>query len=290
MTVDLAVASPQMSALPRPRPVPGYAALVQPRPLQVRVFGELHVCFDQRAIDSKAWRGQNTRRLLARLLLARGRLVLRDQLLDDLWPGAPPESAENNLRVTLSRLHKALEPAGSAGRFIVQDGDGLRCQMHLIDLDLQRFDDALLAGQQAQRLRDQTGRVAALEQILDHYGGPLLPECHYDDWSTLERERCLQSFCMAALEIARMEQHTCPDRAAALAWRVLAADATHEAAYQLLMRLKWAAGDRSTALRLYKQCRHALKAELNVEPLAETEALARQIGCTVHSTVLETFR
>jgi predicted ATPase len=59
--------------------------------------------------------------------------------------------------------------------------------------------------------------------------------------------------------------------------RWLAMDRLNEAAYRRLMRLRFAAGDRTAALPAYEACRSILDTELAAQPAAETEALAQHI-------------
>lgn len=170
-------------------------------------------------------------------------------------------------------MRSALAPA----RYIRQDSDGLRCEMELISFDLLALDQALVKAEAAQRVGDHIARLAAFERVLELYSGRLLPDCQYEDWSTLERERCIQWFCTAGIAVAHSETSICPDRATAIAWRVLEADPTNEPVYQLLMRIKWLAGERTAALRLFQHCRAVLLVHLDVEPCAETIALVQQI-------------
>ncbi len=280
MTLDLAFVPADRRSSAARRSVTAHGGVFTYPLLRVQSFGQFRVRVGEEEIEAKAWRGQNTRRLLARLLLARGRSVPREQLLGELWPDAAGDAAENSLRVTLSRLHKALEGMHSVyapPRYIRQDSDGLRCEMELISFDLLALDQALAQAQAAQREGDRTARLAAFERVLELYSGPLLPDCQYEDWSTLERERCIQWFCTAGITVAHSETLICPDRATAIAWRVLEADPTNEPVYQLLMRIKWLAGERTAALRLFQHCRDVLQAQLDVEPCAETMALVQQI-------------
>lgn len=46
-----------------------------------------------------------------------------------------------------------------------------------------------------------------------------------------------------------------------------------ETAYQLLMRMHAAAGDRAEALRVFARCRELLRDELGVSPSPQTEAV-----------------
>jgi DNA-binding NarL/FixJ family response regulator/DNA-binding SARP family transcriptional activator len=54
--------------------------------------------------------GQRQRAVLARLLVAGGRAVPVNTLIDELWPGSPPAQALSTIQGYVSRLRRALEP------------------------------------------------------------------------------------------------------------------------------------------------------------------------------------
>ncbi len=58
---------------------------------------------------------------------------------------------------------------------------------------------------------------------------------------------------------------------------VLARDRYQERAYHRLMRAYAATGDRTAAIKAYRQCVDLLREDLGLDPLPETEELYRQI-------------
>ena len=79
-------------------------------PLGVRVLGPLEVVCDGQPVVVP---GAKERALLVRLALQAGRVVSTDRLIETLWDGDPPASAEASLRVLVSRLRRALAAAGA---------------------------------------------------------------------------------------------------------------------------------------------------------------------------------
>src|SRR5215471_11734647 len=53
--------------------------------------------------------GAKQRALLAILLIHANEPVLRDRLIEELWPGAPPGSAQHSLDHQVSRLRRTLD-------------------------------------------------------------------------------------------------------------------------------------------------------------------------------------
>jgi DNA-binding SARP family transcriptional activator len=77
---------------------------------EVRVLGPLEVIHDGQAV---AIQGAKERALVVSLALKCGRTVSRDRLVEVLWDGNPPASAEASLRVLVSRVRHALARAGA---------------------------------------------------------------------------------------------------------------------------------------------------------------------------------
>ena len=101
-------------------------------------------------------RGPKRRAVLALLALAGGRAVTADQLVDALWPSAPPESGRAALHSHVSRLRGHLGPG--AARLVTVDG-GYRLVLGADGLDVARA-RALLTDARATAKRDPGGGVA----------------------------------------------------------------------------------------------------------------------------------
>jgi DNA-binding SARP family transcriptional activator len=73
-------------------------------------FGVLGPLLAEDAHGPVDLKGPRHRAVLARLLIAKGRVVPVDRLADDLWE-APPEGAVGAIQTFVSTLRRALEPA-----------------------------------------------------------------------------------------------------------------------------------------------------------------------------------
>lgn len=250
--------------------------------LHIRTLGGFSVLRGDIEIRDRDWRSVKARQLLQLLLVERGRMLPRDRIMDMLWPGLEAEAAANNLRVTLSRLTKAIEPnrpEGAPTYYIFQQGDTYGFN---IESD-HAYDSAEFSAavERARNARNSGRHDAARElyrRAVELYGGTFLPDCLYDDWSVVERERLALLFTEASLNLGDMLlADGQPHEAIGLAWRVLEYDQAQEEAYQLLMRAYGELGERSTALRLYLRCTQVLETELGVEPLPETVAIYERL-------------
>lgn len=246
--------------------------------LRVYALGRCAAYVQDRPVGGPDWNRAKVRLLLIGLLLRRGRPTGREELLRWLWPGGDPAAHRTSLRVTLYGLKRALEPGlppGAPSRFLRTDGDQIRlADPEQIWFDLWEFEDRIARGRQALRQGDAAAGLACLQEAVDLWQGPLLPDPSLAGYLTERRVRVEQAFVRACLDLAshslaRGEAHA----AAALARRALQADPAAEAAYQILIRAHLARGDRTAALLAWKACRKHLRQHLGVEPSPDTAGL-----------------
>jgi DNA-binding SARP family transcriptional activator len=249
-----------------------------PYSLRIRTLGAFALWRGEHEVRDRDWRSGKARQLFQLLLTERGRALPRERVLDALWPEMDLDAANNNLRVTVNRLNKALEPDrpdGAPPTYIGLQGDTYVFNAASdYQLDSAEFAAAVAEGQRAERRGQRQAAAAAFRRAVALYGGPYLPDNTYEDWTVVERERLAMLFNDAAIRLGALllEEGAAHD-VIGLGWRVLETDPTHEDAYRLLMRAHLSLGERSSALRLYARCVAVLRDELGVEPLPETTAL-----------------
>lgn len=245
--------------------------------LRLETLGRFRAFRDEEEISEREWRGVTPRRLLFRLLLANGRPVLRDTLLEDLWPGTEPDQARNHLRVATSRLHDVLEPerpAGVAAHFVRAEGEALLVPDDVrIAWDARIWEDALDA---ARRLPDAEGGKQRT-RLFFGYGGPLLPDLGAETWLLPLRLRLAERWAslghgLAGDALARGDLDGCEGLVA----RLLDHDESDEEAWALFMRVRLRRGERAGALRVFQQARECLERTMGAAPGAALQALARE--------------
>src|SRR5688500_1544875 len=101
-------------------------------------------------------------RLLAALVLARGRVVAADRLVDLVWDDAVPDDGRASLHTTVNRARRAL--GGASGRLVRRE-PGYALDLDAPDVDADRFLDQSVAARRA-------GDVAAIDAALDLWRGP----------------------------------------------------------------------------------------------------------------------
>ncbi|HEV3091039.1 MAG TPA: AAA family ATPase [Candidatus Cybelea sp.] len=227
--------------------------------LEMRLFGAGRI-FDDRGeikIVSRRW----TLPLLAYLLFARGKPVLRRRLAFALWPDEPEETALVNLRRNLHRLREMLEPRDGDGNWIRLENDSVSWNASApCRVDFLAYEE----------LRADPARV---EEAVGLYAGDLL-EDFFDDWIATERERlrgCYQADLSALVVVKRSRRAFA--QAAQFATQLLQSDPWREDALRALMSVRYEAGDASGALAEYDRFVRLLNDEMGAVPMPETIAL-----------------
>ncbi|WP_446686793.1 AfsR/SARP family transcriptional regulator [Plantactinospora siamensis] len=96
-------------------------------------------------------RGPRHRAVLARLIVARGRVVPVDRLVEDLWTDPPP-GAVSAVRTFVAALRRAVEPGRAPrqpARLLVTEGPGYALRAAPDTVDAWRFSDAVAAASAA---------------------------------------------------------------------------------------------------------------------------------------------
>ncbi|MEZ7124436.1 BTAD domain-containing putative transcriptional regulator [Nonomuraea sp. AD125B] len=212
-------------------------------------------------------KGPRHRAVLARLIVARRRVVPVDLLVADLWEdGDPPRGAVSAVRTFVAALRRALEPERpprAAPRLLVTEGPGYALRAAPGAVDAWRFeqavtDSATLPPREA---------LERLEEALSWWRGPAYAEFAGQEWARAERSR-LAELRLHAVERraeARLAVHPAaeavPDLDAHVAehpWR--------EDGWRLLALALYRAGRQGDALAVLRRARALLVEELGVDP------------------------
>jgi DNA-binding SARP family transcriptional activator len=119
--------------------------------------------------------GRKQRLLLAALLLAAGRTVSADRLVDLLWGEDPGDKVRNTLQVNVSTLRKLLV-AGETGLTVARREPGYAIDIRRDQLDLLRFRAAVDEGRAALRAGRPDAAVALLDEALALWRGAALAD------------------------------------------------------------------------------------------------------------------
>jgi predicted ATPase/DNA-binding SARP family transcriptional activator len=249
--VDAVTQTQGSSAAPTPAFATPNAGTVER--VDVRLLGGFEVTVDGHTVPADAWRRRHAAALVKLLALQPGHRLLRDQVLDLLWPDVSVDDA-------VPRLHKAAHYARgtlAAREAVVLSGEAVSLFPDArASVDVEDFDAAAAAAV-------STEDPAATAAALDRYPGDLLPDDLYEPWTEQDRER---------LRLRRLELLRLAGRWDAL----VAADPLDEEAHLRLVQQHVRRGDRRAALRQLDQLEMVLHHELGASPSDAALALREQ--------------
>ena len=218
-----------------------------------------------RGDEPVALRGGRQRAILARLLIARGRVVPVDRLAGDLW-AEPPDGAVAAIRTFVADLRRALEPdrpPRQPARLLVTAPPGYVLRVAPDAVDAARFEKAV---RDSGRLSG-AGALARSEEALALWHGPAYAEFAAEPWARAEIDR-LDELRMLATE-RRAEALLALGRAAEAVSGMsahAAAHPLHEEAWRLLATALYRAGRQGDALAALRRARETLAGELGLDP------------------------
>src|SRR5579872_4764534 len=237
----------------------------------------------------------STRKELALLiyLAVEGRLHLRKSLSEQLWPEGDAMHGRAALRISLLHLRHLLgEGAGPAAvphLLVTRDTLGLN-PTSAIELDLHILHEAWTVAHTSSPVastmldHERRGLLARLQRASSLPRGEFLEGFSlrdapaFDDWVRFQREHWYLRTNEVFDRLSHLQFEAGELEAAietVTRWLVLAP--LQEDAYRRLMRLHFASGNRTTALRTYETCRARLASGMQTEPTPETVALVSRM-------------
>jgi predicted ATPase/DNA-binding SARP family transcriptional activator len=209
--------------------------------VEIRLLGGFEVVVDDVRVPDQAWRRRHAAALVKLLAISPGRRLLRDRVIDHLWP-------ELSVKQAMPRLHKAAHYARhSLG---VEDGLVLATEMVLllpeaaVTVDVERFDAAAEAAV-------GSGDLRKAAEAVELYRGDLLPEDLYEPWTEQPRESRRLRYLQLLGELGRWDE-------------VVDADPLDEQAQLRLVRDQLSRGDRTGALRSLERMERIWRQELDL--------------------------
>jgi len=164
-----------------------------------RVLGTVSAEFDGRPVNL---RGPRHREVLARLIVARGRMVTIDELVDDLWPDAPPPSAVGTVRTFVAHLRRVLEPDRSPrtpASLLVTVPPGYALRVPSAAIDVGRFETLTREAGEALNEGRFGDAYTLADEALVLWNGPAYAQIQAAPWVTAEKTR-LDELRLVALE------------------------------------------------------------------------------------------
>jgi DNA-binding SARP family transcriptional activator len=239
--------------------------------LELRLLGGFEVVAGGRSLPLG---GARQRAVLARLAISANELVSTDQLVDEVWQGAPPRGAITTLQVYVSHLRKAL--AGTTAT-IETRRPGYVLVVAPEAIDARRFEN-LVAQANSVFDRDPIRASTLLREALDLWRGPALADFAFESFASVEatrldelRVRAIERRIEADLELGR------PGDVVAELETLVADHPLREAFWRQLMLALYRTGRQADALRAYRRAADHLRDELGLVPSVPLQQLEQAI-------------
>jgi len=248
--------------------------------LTVNVLGGLAIKYP--AEELAQMRSRKAEALLVYVLLSEKESFEREELATLFWEDMPEQEALTNLRVTLAALKKAVPDALAISRRRVSFNPETCVSCDALALSSVTRDHL---GEDYSRTDQSLENCRLIAAELGNYKGDFLQgffirnALAFDDWASYKRE-ILRNILINSAQIIignfyRLGEHR---EGITLANQLLFLDPFNEAAYQWLIKLYAADGQRDDALSLFEKYRRMLTDELGMEPDQEISRLADQVA------------
>ena len=233
--------------------------------MEILLLGPLEVVFDQVRLNVP---GQKLRTLLAVFGRSPSTPISRDQLIDELWPQAPPKDAANALQVHILRLRQLLASyagAPAARALLVTSSPGYCLVLPSDSVDASRFTQ--LVAQARQPGCDAAQRREILIRAMDLWRGPALLDIGDGMTCRIAAVRLEEARLIAQEELfdAELTLHL-HSAALPLLEQFNARYPMHEPFCEQLMVALYRCGRQADAVDVYHRIRQRLQSELGLEP------------------------
>ena len=250
--------------------------------MDFRILGPLEVHEEGRALSLG---GRQQRALLSLLLLRANEVVPVEQIIDELWPAAPPPSATKSVHALVSKLRRTLEHESKAHAAPTSENGVLLTKPHGYvlrvapgELDLDRFASLMDDGQRAFTAGRVDEAATVIRRALALWRGRPLEEFAYDSFAQVEIAR-LEELRLSAIE-QRIEADLALGREndfIAELEALVAKNPLRERLRRQLMLALYRSGRHAEALEAYQRGRRRLIDELGIEPGPALQKLEAQI-------------
>lgn len=243
---------------------------------RIYLTGSVAIEHGEQLVRERDFPGRQGRIAFVYLALHRHRTVHRDELLTAIWPD---DKGDAGLDPIISKLRGVLKSAGFANHAGIDVSAGT-IALGLPPatwVDVEAAANALDEGEGALRRNDIKAAWGLANTAVVITRRPLLPEVEAP-WIESQRA-ALRAMQLRALQclVTVSANNNEPLLAIQHASEMVQLEPFRETAYQQLMRMHAAAGDRAEALRVFAKCRELLREELGVSPSPQTEAVYLEI-------------
>ena len=207
--------------------------------------------------------------MLGRLLIARGRVVPVERLVDDLWE-SPPEGAVGAVQTFVAALRRELEPDRAPrepARLLVTVARGYAVRVEPDAVDAWRFEASVTACRELLEAGRPDAALSQVDEALGLWRGPAYAEFAEEGWARGEISR-LDELRLLARELraeASLELGRAAEAVPGLEAQVNEYP-LRENGSRLLALALYRSGRQGDALAVLRRVRHRLAADLGIDP------------------------
>lgn len=247
-----------------------------PVDVQFDLLGPLQVRVGDDVLDVG---GDKQQRVLVALLMANGRVVSTDRLIEHVWEDRPPAKPHVTLRSYISHLRRVLEPdrgAGDRARLVVTRSPGYAVEVADEAVDLRRFESGVTIARAELDADPAAARQIAADSLAlwrssDLERGPLDAFPAVVASLTEQRTELEEIEMEAALALGDHRNAIPPLR------RMVDEHPLRESSRRLLMLALYRSGRAADALAVMSEGRARLRDDLGLDPSPALTVLEHQI-------------
>lgn len=248
--------------------------------LRVYCLGSFEVHLGYRQVEH--WSSLKAKSVLKYLIAQRRRPVSKDVLMEALWAGCSPGSANSNLKAAVHALRRTLSSLSNEGNgfpyILFLEGNYLISPKVTLLVDDEEFERHWMVGRQLEREGKLAEAVREYTLAEALYRGDYLEDDVYEEWTLLRREALKDTYLAILGKLAEHSVQAADYRSCInYCQKILAKDPCCEEGYRQLMCCYSRLGQRNRALQWYMLCERTIRTELDIPPEPQTVALYHQL-------------
>lgn len=218
------------------------------------------------------WKTTKAMELFAYLIKNAGKTIIKEKILEDIWPAMDPEQTAKWLYTYIYQIRSVLKKYGVENGLIYKN-KGYYLETYDINSDIDEFENLI----DSSMTEGTEFAIECLKKAVTLYRGEYL-EGFYNDW-IMEEKNCFESLYLSALE--RLSKIYIKTKEYGLAEKyllmILKKDPLSENAHEMLMITYEKMGDRMAMINEYESYCKIIKNELGIGPKKEMMDLFHKI-------------
>jgi DNA-binding SARP family transcriptional activator len=244
--------------------------------LDIKCLGRFEIQSDVKLIER--WQSVKAKSVLLFLLTKPREPILKEALIEALWPDCSTQAANNNLKAAIYGLRQTLgfllpdiNPSNiilfTQGSYIINPEIDLK-------IDVEEFEKHFNLGRRFEKELNYSSSILEYQKAESLYFGDYLEDEPYQEWTMLRRERLKDNYLFIVGKLADQSMKENDWESCVLfCLKILEKETCREDAYQRLICCYSRMGLKNRALRWYEICAKTLQNELNSTPDPKTSGL-----------------